>query len=287
MRGTEIGELGTELPNQITANFSELPFYSKFNLFLKEYGDVISAVYKAEKQINLAERIITKKMIDNSDKQPSEKTYLILAGAGTPGRRAQQEAAEMYPTFGVNEVLAINAGGLEALTKSIEGAEDDYEQGRIDIFRIAKPRDIVFGISSSGRTPYVIGVLDRANEIRCYTISLSNNRNSIVYQKANLGIFIDTGEEIITGSTRLKADLSHKIVLNFLTTSVMANLGYVQGNIMNNVQPNSNKLKIRLLAVKIYNQFGIDYEEALKISELLLRNNNFDLEKVKKGINLI
>jgi len=278
-----ISNLKTEQINPRTVNFSGMLVNERLEIFLHDYGiEAMEAIRKARKEVEMAEKEITERMFYNSEKDPSERSHLIFGGAGTPGRRSRQEAAEIDPTFGVKEVLSVNAGGIESLIKSIEGAEDNYEQGKIDIMQIAKPQDIIFGISASGRTPYVIGVIDKAKEIGCYTISLSNNPNSIIYQKADLGIFVDSGPEIITGSTRLKSDLVHKTIMNFITTSVMTNLGYVEGNIMNGVQPNSEKLKIRRFAIYLSQQTGIEHQEALNLSELLLRSNNFDTEKIKE-----
>lgn len=267
----------TESKNPLTDNFSYLSSDERAKIILDEYKKVISKVYDARDQIRRVEDFLTEKI-------RSQKSHVIFVGAGSSGRRGFQEAAEMHPTFGVDYFDALIAGGLEALVKSIEGAEDNYEQGIIDIREKAKKYDIVFGISASGKTPYVIGALDEAKRIKCYTISLSNNSNSIIYKKSDFGIIIETGPEIITGSTRMKADLSHKIVLNTITTNVMANLGYVKGNLMINVQERSKKLKIRKLAIIILQNNGLEYEECLRKAQVLLDDVNYNLEEAIKKI---
>ena len=173
---------------------------------------------------------------------------LIYVGAGTSGRLGVLDASECPPTFGVSPdvIVGVIAGGDAALRNAVEGAEDDAAQGAEDMKRIhLTPRDMVFGIAASGRTPYVIGALRYAGRIGCATAALVNNAGSAMAETADLVIDPDTGAEVLTGSTRLKAGSSQKLILNMISTSVMVRLGKVYENLMVDVQPTNEKLRAR------------------------------------------
>ena len=173
---------------------------------------------------------------------------LIYVGAGTSGRLGVLDASECPPTFGVSPdlIVGVIAGGDAALRNAVEGAEDDAAQGAEDMKRIhLTPRDMVLGIAASGRTPYVIGALRYAGQIGCATAVLVNNANSAMAEAADLVIDPDTGAEVLTGSTRLKAGSSQKLILNMISTSVMVRLGKVYENLMVDVQPTNEKLRER------------------------------------------
>lgn len=170
---------------------------------------------------------------------------LIYIGAGTSGRLGILDASECPPTFGVPSdlVQGIIAGGRKAITSATEGAEDDEQQGKIDVQQIAlTDKDTVVGIAASGRTPYVVGALEYAKQIGANTVALSNNRHSKIGSIAKVAIEVVTGPEVITGSTRLKAGTAQKLVLNMITTASMIKIGKVYENLMVDLQPTNQKL---------------------------------------------
>src|SRR6201994_108158 len=173
---------------------------------------------------------------------------LFYAGAGTSGRLAVLDASECPPTFNVDPSLVVGliAGGDYALRHSIEGAEDDADQGVADLkARGLSEQDTLVGIAASGRTPYVLGGIAYANHLGALTVGLSCVPGSEVERRAKIAITPAVGPEVITGSTRLRAGTATKLVLNMLSTGAMIRIGMVYGNLMVNVQPTNEKLKAR------------------------------------------
>jgi N-acetylmuramic acid 6-phosphate etherase len=173
---------------------------------------------------------------------------LIYMGAGTSGRLGVLDASECPPTFSVppDMVIGLIAGGPEALRNSIEGAEDDPEQGRQALQDIKlTANDVVVGIAVSGRTPYVIGGLNYAKSIGAVTVALSCNPNSVIAGIADLAISPVVGPEILTGSTRLKSGTAQKLILNMLTTASMIRIGKSYQNLMVDVHASNKKLVAR------------------------------------------
>ncbi|WP_071460881.1 N-acetylmuramic acid 6-phosphate etherase [Bacillus massilinigeriensis] len=194
---------------------------------------------------------------------------LIYAGAGTSGRLGVLDAVECMPTFGSPEemVQGFLAGGMKAFTKAVEGAEDSETLGEDDMKEIKlTENDTVIGIAASGRTPYVIGVLKHANSKGAKTISLSCNKNSEIAKHAHLAIEVETGAEILTGSTRLKAGTAQKLVLNMISTASMIGIGKVYKNLMVDVQPTNKKLVERAKRI-IMQAAETDYDTASKAYE--------------------
>jgi N-acetylmuramic acid 6-phosphate etherase len=177
---------------------------------------------------------------------------LIYAGAGTSGRLGVLDASECPPTFSTNpaQVVGLIAGGPAALTRAIEGAEDDPEAGRAAIQAlIVKPEDTVVGIAASGRTPYVKGALAEARQRGALTVVLVCNLPSPLADHADFVIAPLVGPEIITGSTRLKAGTAQKLVLNMLSTATMVRLGKTYGNLMVDLHPTNIKLRARAVRI--------------------------------------
>jgi len=174
--------------------------------------------------------------------------HLFYVGAGTSGRIAVLDAAECPPTFGVSpqKVRAIVAGGPKALRRAIEGAEDSPRDGARDLRRAAiSRRDVVVVLSASGATPYALGALDYARRIGAVTIGLTANSDSPLAKRARIAIAPDTGPEVITGSTRLKAGTAQKLVLNMLSTAAMVRLGRIYDNWMVSMALTNGKLRER------------------------------------------
>lgn len=177
---------------------------------------------------------------------------LVYAGAGTPGRLAALDAAEVGPTFGVppGTVISIIAGGDDARLQALEGAEDDRQAGGDDLAAHAVgPADVVVGVSASGRTPYVLGALTAARAAGAATVAVVNNPTSPIAAVADTAVEVYTGAEVIAGSTRLTAGTAQKVVLNVLSTATMVRLGRTFGAWMVDVQARNHKLRRRALRI--------------------------------------
>ncbi|HLI95510.1 MAG TPA: N-acetylmuramic acid 6-phosphate etherase [Candidatus Baltobacteraceae bacterium] len=172
---------------------------------------------------------------------------LHYVGAGTSGRLGFLDASEMPPTFGTDPslVCAHIAGGIGALTRAVEGAEDDPQAGEREVRDHVRPNDAVVGISASGGAPYVLGAVRAARAIGAWTLGVANSAGSPLPQSCDLGIVLSTGAEPLTGSTRLKAGTSQKILLNTLSTAIMVRLGKVHDNLMVDVVATNTKLRKR------------------------------------------
>lgn len=172
---------------------------------------------------------------------------LIELGAGTPGRLAVLDAAECGPTFGADErVIAVMAGGSDAVRNAIERSEDDFDLGVADVRNLGVgPADVVVAVSASGRTPYVLGAVEVARQAGALTIAVVNNPGSALAAVCDVAIEALTGPEIISGSTRLKAGTAQKLVLNTISTLVMVRLGRTYGDLMVDVRASNAKLRRR------------------------------------------
>ncbi len=185
------------------------------------------------------------KVVDEITDSFKKGGRLIYVGAGTSGRLGIIDASECPPTYGTDPelVVGIIAGGKEAMTEAVEGAEDDSEQGRKDVADIhLSNRDVLVGIAASGRTPYTIGALQYGNEVGAVTVAVACTKDSEMGRIAKYTIAPITGPEVVTGSTRMKAGTAQKLVLNMLTTASMIKLGKVYGNLMVDVQMTNEKL---------------------------------------------
>ena len=179
---------------------------------------------------------------------------LFYVGAGSSGRMAVLDAAEVPPTFGTSPKLvqALIAGGRRAIERAVEGAEDSPRNAERDLrARGLRNRDVVVGITASGTTPYVRGALEYAHRRGALAIAVTSNRKMPVARLAKIVVAPNVGPEVLTGSTRLKAGTSQKMVLNMLSTAVMARLGHVYENLMIDARPTNEKVRrrgVRMLA---------------------------------------
>src|SRR3990172_655424 len=192
---------------------------------------------------------------------------IIFVGAGTSGRLGVLESAEMPPTFGTDPdlVLAIMAGGKNAILRAKEGVEDNYEEGARSINRLRPTKkDVVIGVSASGMTPYVRGALTRARRASSKIIFVTCDPHTELQTFVDLTIAPEVGPEVIAGSTRLKAGTATKMVLNMLTTASMIRIGKTYGNLMVDVQMGSEKLRDRARRI-IMIVTGLDYDQADKL----------------------
>jgi N-acetylmuramic acid 6-phosphate etherase len=177
---------------------------------------------------------------------------LIYAGAGTSGRLGVLDSVELYPTFSwpFERAIGLLAGGDTAMFKAVEGAEDDAEQGARDMQTAdCGTNDVVLLVAASGSTPYVLGALQAARSAGALTIGFANNPDAPITQLADIGITLDTGSEVISGSTRLKAGTSQKIALNTFSSALMVRLNKVHGNLMVDLKATNAKLVRRAVAL--------------------------------------
>ncbi len=211
---------------------------------------------------------------------------LTYIGAGTSGRLGVLDAAECPPTFGVppNLVRGIMAGGERALAHAVEGVEDDPAAGARDLEASGfGPRDVLVGISASGRTPYVLGAVGKAHEIKAVTCGISCVPGSELSRLVQYPIEPIPGPEILTGSTRLRAGTATKLVLNMISTAVMVKLGHVYGNLMVNVQPTNQKLEDRARRI-IQAATGVASDRAAELLDLAGRSVRVAIVMQKKQI---
>lgn len=179
---------------------------------------------------------------------------LVYVGAGTSGRLGLLDSVELNPTFGwpPARAVALIAGGREALFEAVEGAEDDRAQGAADMQQHGVgAHDVVLAIAASGTTPYVLGALAVARAAGALTVGIANNRGTPLAEQAEIGIVLDTGPELISGSTRLKAGTAQKMALNTFSSALMVRLHKVYGNLMVDLRATNAKLRRRALALTV------------------------------------
>jgi len=175
---------------------------------------------------------------------------IIYVGAGTSGRLGLLDSVELHPTFSwpPERALALLAGGPSAVHLAVDGAEDDRERGALDLAALRPgPLDVVVLLAASGATPFALGALEAAREAGSLTIGIANNPDSPLAAAAEVGITLDTGPEVISGSTRLKAGTAQKIALNTFSSAVMVRLHKVYGNLMVDVRATNAKLVLRAI----------------------------------------
>ncbi|MDX1994288.1 MAG: N-acetylmuramic acid 6-phosphate etherase [bacterium] len=251
----------TEARNPRTTDIDRRSTVEILEAMNDEDATIAGVVRAALPQIAQAVEAITEKLHSGG--------RLIYAGAGTSGRLAMLDAVECVPTFSTSPelVVALIAGGNKALTQAVEGAEDNREAGRDDLLNLnVSASDAVVGIAASGKTPYVLGVLETANSIGAVSIALSCNAPAPMLDLAQIAIPAVVGPEVITGSTRLKAGTAQKLILNMLSTATMIKLGKVYGNLMVDVMVTNAKLadRARRIVVEVT---GVSYEEATHLLE--------------------
>ncbi len=252
---------GTERANDAAPSLEMLPTVGLLRVMNAEDARVPRAVGRELPSIARA--------VDAVARRVGAGGRLILVGAGTSGRLAVIEAAEVTPTFGIasGTVVAVMAGGPEAMTRSREGAEDEADSGAAEMQRSVVGRDdAVVGISASGRTPFVLGAIEAARRCEALTIGLCCDHPTPLSEAVAIPIHPVVGPEVIAGSTRLKAGSAQKLVLNMLTTGVMVRLGRVHGNLMIDVQPTNAKLRRRVRGIveQVTGRSGVPVDRALQ-----------------------
>lgn len=257
----ELGLLRTE---QVDEKFQMLDVMSVSEL-LQAMNESDAEVHKAVAQV----LPIIEKAIDAIVDRLMQGGRLIYLGAGTSGRLGVLDAAECGPTFSVtdDQVIAFIAGGDRALKYPVEGAEDDPALGVADL-KSAKVSqlDVVVGIAASGRTPYVVGAVDYGKSVGALTVAITCNPNSELSRHVDYAIDVDSGPELLAGSTRLKSGTAQKMVLNMISTITMVRLGKTFGNLMVDLQVTNQKLHNRALRI-IETATGAPRAEVVKALE--------------------
>ena len=223
----------------------------------QEDKTVPDAVEKAIGQIEKLTTVVTKKMLEGG--------RLFYVGAGTSGRLGILDASEIPPTYGMpyGLIVGLIAGGEEAIQRPIENAEDDMEQGWLDLqVHNIDDMDVVIGIAASGTTPYVVGALKKSRENNIITGCLTCNPGTPMAALADYPIEVIVGPEFVTGSTRMKSGTAQKLVLNMISTTVMIKIGRVEDNKMVNMQLTNNKLIDRGTKMLMSVAGITDYEKA-------------------------
>ena len=242
----DFSELTTEQRNSASANIDKCSTLEMLKIINDEDKKIASAVEKILPHIAKAVELIAEKI--------SSGGRLFYIGAGTSGRLGVLDASECPPTFGTNPetVQGIIAGGSAALISAVEGAEDDKSAAISDLAAKNFSReDVLVGIATSGRTPYVLSGIEYAKKIGAATVGVSCVENSALAKISDIALTVITGAEVITGSTRMKAGTATKMILNMLTTGAMIKLGKVYGNLMVDVSATNEKLRDRAKRIVI------------------------------------
>lgn len=234
--------LTTERPSLLHTQLDVYSVNDLVNALVSDQANAATAVARASGDIARA--------VEAAVPRIKRGGRLIYVGAGTSGRLGLLDSVELYPTFAwpSERALALLAGGAGAIYRAVEGAEDNDTQGVADIGKLLVMRnDVVILLAASGTTPYVLGAMRAARAADALTIGMANNANAPVITQAEIGITLDTGAELVSGSTRLKAGTAQKIALNTLSTAIMVRLHKVYGNLMVDLVPTNAKLLTRAI----------------------------------------
>ena len=232
----------TERPNPASASLDTKSTREILRIINREDHKVAPAVARVIPQIARAVDLIAESLAQGG--------RLIYLGAGTSGRLGVLDAAECIPTFGTDQVIGLMAGAPEAMFRPTEASEDDPRLAARDLRRVKlSRRDVLVGISASGRTPYVLGGMHYARKLGAKTIGLTCNPQAALKRLADVPVIPVVGSEVIAGSSRMKAGTAQKLVLNMLSPASMVRLGRVYSNLMVNVQLTNRKLRRRGLDI--------------------------------------
>lgn len=244
----------TELLFQKSKPIDQLSVFEGITLMVNEQKKAAIEVKKASKSINNAINKIYEHLMLN------QKGKLIYVGAGTSGRIGIQDGVELYPTFNwpKNRLDFLIAGGKKAILNAVENAEDNTKLAeKFVIQKYISSEDVVIGLAASGNTPFTCKVLEKAKNNNALTIAISNNPSGKILKFGHVNIILDTKEEVIAGSTRLKAGTAQKICLNIISSMVMTKMGRVKNGLMNSMVPTNAKLRKRKQLIDIkYNNMN-------------------------------
>lgn len=287
MSELNLGGFATEGSLEASKNLDQMSALEIVNLMNQEELTVRRAVESAAEAVAV--------VVDKVAEAFSKGGRLFYIGAGTSGRLGLLDASECPPTFGSppEQVQGILAGGLTAFEKAVEHAEDRPEDGARELRRRGLTADdVVVGISASGRTPYVIGGLEEGRRVGAFTAGIFCNAEALMKPHCETAIYLATGPEVVTGSTRLKAGTATKLVLNQITTGAMIRSGRVLGNLMVSLTPTCEKLVDRSIRI-VERAVGCTRDEAagyLHQAEnsvqvaILLAKTELSLEEAKNSL---
>ena len=261
--------LKTEMRNPHTMHIDRDTTADMMRKINRENKNAVDAVEKAIDEISLAVDRISERFLKGG--------RIFYMGAGTSGRLGVLDAAECPPTFGIEKgrVVGIMAGGDRCVVTAGESNEDSPTAGIDDLKKYnLTENDTVIGISAAGGAKYVLCALEYARGLNVLTVGITSNEGTPIYDCSDIVILTDTGAEVITGSTRMKAGTAQKIVLNMISTGVMVKCGYVYENLMINLKPSNEKLKRRMISI-VADIRDIDFAEA----EALLDKNDWIIRK--------
>jgi N-acetylmuramic acid 6-phosphate etherase len=231
------------LTEEISARYEDLDSWSSAEMIAAMYEGQLAAAASVRPALDAIAAAV-----DAAVPALQRGGRIVYAGAGTSGRIGVQDGTELPPTYGwpLDRLVFAMAGGLGALVQSVEGAEDDEAEGERAVVanKIGK-NDVVIGVAASGTTPYTIGVLRAATAVGAVTIAVASNPDAPLFGVAQHRITVDTGTEVIAGSTRMKAGTAQKIVLNLFSTAVMVRLGRVYRGLMVHMRASNTKLRRR------------------------------------------
>jgi N-acetylmuramic acid 6-phosphate etherase len=247
-----LSSVPTEVRNPHTTEIDVLPTIEILRLINAEDALVPGAVRKALPQVAQAVEFEVEALRGGG--------RVHYFGAGTSGRLAVLDAAELPPTYGIDPdlVVAHHAGGMDAISRAIEDVEDDASRGAHDAREI-REGDVAIGITASGRTPYVVGALRSAAAAGARTVLVSSNPTAVAGSEVDVHIAVDTGPEAVSGSTRMKAGTAAKLVLNAMSTTTMVRLGRTYSNLMVSMSARNSKLRGRLVKILV-EATGMDAE---------------------------
>ena len=258
---TDLKKMTTETRNSASENLDCMSSLEIVTLMNSEDSKIAPAVREQLPQIAKAVDLCVQ-ALENGGR-------IVYMGAGTSGRLAAIDAAECPPTFGVSKdtVIGLIAGGNQIEISLTNDKEDSPESGMADLRQISlTKKDIVIGIAASGRTPYVIGGMEYAKKLGGNTVSIACNSNSEIGKRADVAIEVIVGSEVLTGSTRLRAGTSQKMILNMISTASMVRTGKAYRNLMVDVVQTNEKLVARAQGI-LMEATGISRDEAVQILE--------------------
>lgn len=267
---TELGDLLTEQVDRAGADFDRLSSIDAMDRLVAHQAEAVAVVARIGTVLAHASDAAAERLRAGSGR-------IIYGGAGTSIRLGVQDGVELTPTFGwpFERLGFCIAGGFDALLRAQEGAEDDYAAGQAAVAELAVTRDdVVLAIAASGRTPYTLGVAEAARARGAMTLGFANVPGAPLFSMVDFAILLQTGPEVLSGSTRLAAGTAQKIALNMWSTVAMTRLGRVWGNQMICVQATNAKLRARQLRI-LMDFSGCSKEQA----QMRLENSEWDLSK--------
>ncbi len=271
--------LTTETANSASEGLDKKSALEIARIINQEDSKIASAVKKALPEIAI--------VIDTVARSLRDGGRLIYIGAGSSGRISSLDASECPPTFSTapSQVQYLMAGGAKALASASDVNEDSPEIGQRDIARRRPTRkDIVIGVSASGRTPYVVGAVEYARARGAKTAAITCNPSTALSGVSDITIVAEVGPEVIAGSTRMKASTAQKMILNMITTGAMTRLGYVYENQMVNVHMKNEKLVERGIRV-LMKVCGIDRDTAIRTIKSAGKSIPIAVVMLKAGVD--